>query len=235
MNTALIVAAGRGTRMGADVSKQYLPLDGVPILRRTLDVFTASGLFDAYILVVAAEQADDCRRLVLQGANIASPIAIVVGGQERQESVFNGLQACQGRDDDIVLIHDGVRPLVTKAIVTQCLETASKDGACVTAISSKDTLKRTGPHGRVIDTLSRDAVCLAQTPQGFHLGLIRQAHQKAREEGFLGTDDAQLVERMGRAVTIVPGSPTNIKITTPDDLVLAEAIWQISKRPGGGR
>jgi 2-C-methyl-D-erythritol 4-phosphate cytidylyltransferase len=230
MNTALIVAAGRGTRMGGSVSKQYRLLDGQPILRRTMDVFTATGRFDAYILVVAAEDADYCRQRIVASAAIAPRVTVVNGGRERQESVFNGLQACQGRDDDIVLIHDGVRPFVTPAMITQCLKAAQEDGACVIAIPSPDTLKQIGAHGRVVATLPRDTAMLAQTPQGFQLGLIRKAHRQARDDGYHGTDDAQLVERMGLPIRVVPGSRTNLKITTPEDLVLADAIWNLVKR-----
>ena len=226
MNSAIIVAAGRGTRMGGRVSKQYLPLGGVPILGRTLQVFTESGLFDEVILAVADTDMAYCRRQFLEGYGAKPVIRIVAGGRNRQESVYNGLEACCGQDDDVVLIHDGVRPFVTQAFLTLCLESVRGHDACIAAVPACDTLKQVGSDGRITQTLRRDAVWLAQTPQGFRLGLIRSAHRQARHEGFLGTDDAQLVERLGRAVAVVPGSRTNIKITTPDDLRLAESIWR---------
>ena len=185
--------------MGGPVSKQYLSLAGEPILGRTLNVFEKSGLFEEII---------------------------VVGGRDRQESVFNGLEASHGQDDDTVVIHDGVRPFVSEEALVQCLEAVKTHGACITAVPACDTLKQINASGRITETLPRDTVWLAQTPQGFRLGQIRAAHRHARQEGFVGTDDAQLVERLGQTVMVVPGSRANIKITTPDDLLLAEAIWR---------
>lgn len=226
MNSAIIVAAGQGLRMGGSVRKPYLSLAGVPILVRTLTVFTQSGLFEEIIVVVSAVDEEHCRRQVVNGVTMRRAIRIVVGGRNRQESVFNGLAASQGQDDDTVLIHDGVRPFVSEEALVQCLEAVKTHGACIAAVPAGDTLKQIGSDGRIAQTLPRDAVWLAQTPQGFRLGLVRAAHRQAREEGFAGTDDAQLMERLGQTVTIVPGSRANIKITTPDDLLLAEAIWR---------
>jgi 2-C-methyl-D-erythritol 4-phosphate cytidylyltransferase len=225
-NSAIIVAAGQGTRMGGQVSKPYLPLGGVSILDRTLRVFIASRMFADIILVVTETDVEYCQRLCLEAFGTKQTIRVIAGGDHRQESVYNGLEACQGQDDDVVLIHDGVRPFVTQALLSHCLETVIDHAACIAAVPACDTLKQVGPDGRITQTLHRDAVWLAQTPQGFRLDLIRSAHRQARKEGFLGTDDAQLVERLGGKVAIVPGLTTNIKITTPDDLRLAEAIWR---------
>jgi 2-C-methyl-D-erythritol 4-phosphate cytidylyltransferase len=230
MNTAIIVAAGQGTRMGGTVRKPYLPLDGVPILGRTLRAFTGCGLFQEIILVVAASEMAFCRRHILHDLNSRPnghpTIRLVAGGGERQESVCNGLEASDGQDDDAVLIHDGVRPFVAAEDLACCLEAVKSHGACITAVPSCDTLKEIGSDGGIVRTLPRQTIWLAQTPQGFRLGLIRAAHRRAREEGFIGTDDAQLVERLGHTVAIVPGRRLNIKITTPEDLRLAEAIWR---------
>lgn len=219
--------------MGGSIRKPYLPLGGVPILKRTLSVFTQSGLFEEIILVVAATETAFCREQIADGLPTPSTVQIIAGGRDRQESVFKGIAASRGKADDVVLIHDGVRPFVSAEVLSQCLEAASASGACLTAVAASDTLKQTGDDGRIIRTLPRDAVWLAQTPQGFRLGLIREAHRQAREEGFMGTDDGQLVERLGQAVTIVPGSRLNIKITTPEDLQLAEAIWRHARKAPG--
>ena len=226
MNAAVIVAAGKGLRMGGGRRKPYRRLGGVPILGRTLETFHQSERFGEIIVVTAAGDMDACRREVLVPLGLGDHVHLVAGGRERQESVCAGLEACQGQDDDLVLIHDGVRPLITVDSLQACLTAAAEKGACILAVPSADTLKQGLPDGRIVKTLPRDAVWQAQTPQGFRLGLIRAAHRKARQDGFKGTDDAQLVERLGEPVFIVPGSPTNIKITCPEDLVLAEAIWR---------
>lgn len=226
MNTAIIVAAGQGTRMGGAVCKQYLPLNGLPILARTLSVFTRSNLFQEIILVVAASEMANCRHRILEGLPGAQSIRLVAGGRERQESVCNGIEACRAREDDIVIIHDGVRPFVSRDILERCLEGVQKNGACIAAIPTSDTLKVVNTGGLISETLPRANIWQAQTPQGFRLGLIREAHRLARHEGFSGTDDAQLMERLGQGVAIVTGSRFNIKVTTPEDLPLAEAIWR---------
>jgi 2-C-methyl-D-erythritol 4-phosphate cytidylyltransferase len=226
MNTAIIVAAGRGTRMGGAVCKQYLPLNGAPILARTLSVFIRSGLFQEAILVVAASEMANCRHRVLEGLPGGQSVRLVAGGRERQESVYNGIEACRGQDDDIVLIHDGVRPFVSHDILSRCLEGVQKNGACIAAVPTSDTLKVVNADGRISETMPRANIWQAQTPQGFRLGLIREAHRLARYEGFIGTDDAQLVEHMGHVVTVVPGLGMNIKVTTPEDLALAEVMWR---------
>ena len=226
MNWAVIVAAGKGLRIGGDVRKPYLPLGGMPVLGRTLTTFSRSEQFEELVVVVAAEEMEACRREVIEPLGLTVGLRLVAGGRERQDSVFNGPQACRGHADDPVLIHDGVRPLVRAALLTRCLAATRQNGACIAAIPASDTLKQSRADGRITHTLDRAMLWRAQTPQGFRLGLIRAAHRKARQEGFTGTDDAQLVERIGQPVFIVPGQRTNIKLTHPDDLPLAEAIWQ---------
>ena len=226
MNSAIIVAAGQGARMGGALSKQYLPLGGVPILQRTLETFIHSGLFSEIILVVAASDITYCGQHILDGLPPEPPLRLVAGGRERQESVFNGLDVVVGRDDDVVLIHDGVRPFVTRDVLARCIDAVHRQGAGILAVPVRDTLKVVDDDGRIAQTLARSAIWQAQTPQGFRLGLIKEAHRRAREEGVCSTDDAQLVERLGQRVKIVAGSRFNIKITTPEDLPLAEAIWR---------
>lgn len=224
MNSAIIVAAGTGQRMGGAIRKQYLPLDGVPILGRTLSLFAASGLFDEIAAVVPAEDLDYCRSHLLAPLNLREQVHLVAGGSERQESVQCGLARCRGADHDLVLIHDGVRPFLDKERLRICLAETARHGACVLGHPEADTLKRVSREGVIIRTHPRKGLWRVQTPQGFRLGLIRAAHRRAREEGFIGTDDAQLVERIGAPVRVIANSPLNIKITHPDDLALAEAI-----------
>ena len=226
MNWAIIVAAGKGVRMGGKVPKPYLPLAGMPVLGRTLTTFHRSGQFEELLVVVAADAMEICRREVIVPCGLAAAVRLVAGGRARQESVFNGLTACSGHDDDPVLIHDGVRPLVRQELLATCLAATRRKGACIAAIPASDTLKRRRPDGCIAQTLDRDMLWRAQTPQGFRLGLIRAAHRQARKDGFMGTDDAQLLERIGQPVVIVPGQRTNIKLTHPDDLPLAEALWR---------
>lgn len=235
MNSAIIVAAGQGTRMGGAVSKQYLSLAGESILGRTLTVFAQCGFFEEIILVVAASDKEYCRRHVVNHVKKNTAIRLVAGGRDRQESVCNGLEASHGQDTDTVLIHDGVRPFVSEDILVQCLAAVKAHGACIAAVPASDTLKQIGPERCIRQTLSREDVWLAQTPQGFHLGLVRAAHRQARKEGFRGTDDAQLVERLGQSVAVVVGSRANIKITTPDDLRLAAAIWHHGRKASNRR
>lgn len=230
MNWAIIVAAGRGSRMGGAVSKPYLLLEGMPVLGHTLTTFHRSGEFGVLLVVVAADEMEFCRREVIAPLGLESAVRLVAGGRERQESVFNGLEACSGHDDDPVLIHDGARPLVRSELLTKCLTATRQYGACIAAIPAADTLKQCGPDGRIAKTLDRDKLWRAQTPQGFRLGLIRAAHRQARQDGFGGTDDAQLLERIGQPVFVVPGQRTNIKLTHPGDLLLAAAIWRYLER-----
>lgn len=222
---ALIPAAGMGKRMGASINKQYLQLSGLPIVARTISVFENSPLIDAIYLVIPADEIPYCREHVLAACGFTKVVAIVPGGKERQNSVMNGLNAMRPRvaDNDVVLIHDGVRPLVTEAMLRESIAVASsRDGALV-AVPVKDTIK-TVRNGIVLDTPTRENLWQAQTPQSFRFGIIHAAHLSAEADGFIGTDDASLIERTGGEVCIVQGDYRNIKITTPEDLILAEAF-----------
>jgi len=222
---ALIPAAGMGKRMGASVNKQYLLLDGLPIVARTISVFERSPLIDSIYLVIPAEEIPYCREHVVEACGFKKVAAIIPGGKERQNSVMNGLNAIRENadDDDVVLIHDGVRPLVTEAILSESISVARiMDGALV-AVPAKDTIKVV-TNGIVVDTPPRDTLWQAQTPQSFRFGIIHAAHLAAETEGFIGTDDASLIERNGGKISVVRGDYRNIKITTPEDLILAEAF-----------
>lgn len=219
----LIPAAGMGRRMGAAVNKQYLPLNGRPILAHTIALFEAHPLIDRIYVITPAEEFEQCRREVLEPNAFAKVAPLVAGGAERQDSVRNGLQACAAETDDIVLIHDGVRPLLQPALIDKLVERVSEQGACLVGVPVKDTIKRV-VDGRIEGTPDRSCLWQAQTPQAFRYGQIVAAYEQAQQDNFRGTDDASLVERLGQSVTVVAGSYRNIKITTPEDLLLARAF-----------
>jgi len=221
---ALIPAAGMGKRMGAAINKQYLLLNGMPIVAHTIALFEHAPFIDDIYLVIPEPEIPYCREHVVERYGFAKVRRIVPGGAERQNSVLNGLRAvADARDDDLVLIHDGVRPLVPVHVLERALETAAKHEAALVAVPAKDTVKIVA-DGIVRETPPRENIWLAQTPQAFTYGVIRAAHEAADAERFIGTDDAMLVERLGRDVHVVPGDYRNIKITTPEDLILAEAF-----------
>lgn len=222
---ALIPAAGMGKRMGASVNKQYLQLAGMPIVARTLSLFENSPFIDGIYLVIPAEEIPYCREHVVEAFGFRKVLEIVPGGKERQNSVMNGLRALEGhaREEDVVLIHDGVRPFITPELLRESIDAARAAEGALVAVPAKDTIK-TVRDGIVTGTPDREGLWQAQTPQAFRFGIIYGAHRAAEEEGFLGTDDASLVERRGGKVRVVRGDYRNIKITTPEDLVLAEAF-----------
>jgi len=222
---ALIPAAGMGKRMGASINKQYLQLDGLPIVARTISVFEQSPLIEAIYLVIPADEIPYCREHVVAACGFRKVAEIVPGGRERQNSVMNGLHAMRQivADDDVVLIHDGVRPLITPQLLRESIEAARNNDGALVAVPAKDTIK-TVRDGLVIGTPPRETLWQAQTPQSFRFATIYAACLAAEQEGFMGTDDASLVERRGGIVRVVRGDYRNIKITTPEDLVLAEAF-----------
>lgn len=221
---ALIPAAGMGKRMAAGINKQYLKLDGKPILAHTLAVFEKASFVDDIYVIVPGDEIPYCTENVIDSYGFAKVRRLVAGGRERQQSVLNGLRAADGLEpDDIVIIHDGVRPFVPLEAVRQSVEVARLHDGALVAVPVKDTVKITA-EGVVVDTPCRENIWLAQTPQTFRYRLIFDAYEKAETEGFLGTDDSSLVERMGKRVHIVMGDYRNIKITTPEDMLLAEAF-----------
>ncbi|TWJ18850.1 2-C-methyl-D-erythritol 4-phosphate cytidylyltransferase [Geobacter argillaceus] len=226
---ALVPAAGMGKRMGAGINKQYLLLGGMPILARTLRLFEDAPFVDRIVPVIPADEIDFCREQVVERYDFRKIEEIVAGGKERQQSVLNGLRALEGcADDDIIVIHDGVRPFVPQHVVQRSIEVAREHDGALVAVPVKDTVKVV-EAGIVMATPPRETLWLAQTPQTFRYGVIRAAHEIADAEQFLGTDDASLVERLNDKVQIVIGDYRNIKITTPEDLVLAEAFLAAAK------
>lgn len=223
INAAIIVAGGSGSRMKSSVRKQYMLLDDMPVLSRTLQVFDRSDVVDEIVLVVPEADLDFCRDKIVAPLSLNTNILFIPGGSERQESVLNGLNSLSP-DTGLVLIHDGVRPFVSEEQVRDVVSAAVDTGAAILAIPASDTLKRVDESGVIRETLPRHDVWLAQTPQAFRPELIMEAHKLAVEAGFMGTDDASLVEHAGGRVTVVPGSRINMKITTPEDVILASAL-----------
>lgn len=220
----IVVAAGKGTRMGTAESKQFLPLAGKPILVHTLERFQRIAEVDVIVLVTGAGDVDRCETFVRR-YGLTKVASVVPGGKERQESVRIGLERLPD-GIEVVAVHDGVRPLVAEANVKACLNQADETGAAVLAVPVKDTIKVVDASGRITSTPERRSLWAVQTPQAFRLELLQEAHRLAERDGFLGTDDAMLVERLGHPVHVVEGDYTNIKITTPDDLLWAERILQ---------
>lgn len=221
---ALVVAAGAGERFGGTVPKVFIPLAGKPLLLWAIEAFASHHQVDDLALVVAPEYLprahDICRHV--------PGVLIVAGGSERRRSVLNGLRALEPLRPDVVAIHDGARPLVTAEIISDSLEVCEQHGAALATVPATDTLKRV-VDGRLVDTVERAGVFLAQTPQTFRFDLIMEAHERAEAEQCSVTDDAMLLERLGHEVHISRGSAGNLKITTPDDLERAEA-WLMRPR-----
>ena len=223
---ALIPAAGMGKRMGAGQNKQYLLLDGMPILAHTLRVFQQAPFISGIYLITPEPEIPFCLSDVVERYGFSKVRAVVAGGAERQHSVLNGLTAMREiGQDDLVLIHDGVRPFVPAELLQRAASAADEFGGAVVAVPVKDTVK-IARNGIIQETPPREELWLAQTPQAFRYGLIRAAHESAAAEGFLGTDDASLLERQGFPLHIVLGDYRNIKITTPEDMLLAHAFLQ---------
>jgi 2-C-methyl-D-erythritol 4-phosphate cytidylyltransferase len=209
--------------------KQGLPLRGRPVLRWTLDVLEATPAVRGVVVAVPIEDVARWRRRLSGCAKLR---AVVAGGAERQESVARGLAAVPP-EVEWVLVHDGVRPCVTRDLLTRVASATRVHGAAIAALPLAETLKR-GVGGWVEATVDRDGLWAVQTPQGFRAALLREAHRRAAAEGVLGTDDAVLVERLGVRVRLVPGLPENVKITRPEDLPLAHAILSARQRVRGG-
>ena len=229
---AIVPAGGIGRRMNARQPKQYLRLGRAPLLVRTLAALAAAPAVSGIVLAVPRERVEATRRL-LRAHRVRKILAVVAGGAERQDSVWLGLQAVGA--PEWVLVHDAVRPFVTPALVARVLAAAAGTGAATCGLAVRETVKRVrdaGPPGGepLVDaTLDRAGLWLIQTPQAFRRELLWEAHDKARRDGYTGTDDAVLVERLGGRVAVVPGLPQNIKITTPADLRVAR-LWAGTSR-----
>ena len=233
---AIIPAAGLGTRMApvsdmktkkSTASKQFSELGGTPILIHTLRKFVANAtVSEIYVALRAAEIAGFHVRLESEANDfLRKKIELVEGGEHRQQSVAHAIAAVSAASNDIILVHDAVRPFVTAEIIHDVIQAARKYGAAIAGMPAMDTIKqveRTAEGALITATLPRERVVMAQTPQGFHYTVLKKAFDEAGADGFLGTDEASLVERSGHEVAVVMGSPRNIKITTPADMELAE-------------
>ena len=224
---AVITAAGSGTRMETGQAKQFLYLDGRPLLATTLEPFQKCRTVDAIILVVPSKDVDFCQKEIVAAFKFDKVKKVVPGGERRQDSVRSGIEATKG-EYGLVLIHDGVRPLIDEALIERVIEKAKTHRAVITALPAMETVKEVTGQGEVVKTYDRNRVWLVQTPQIFHYEDIVAAHQKALVEGWEeATDDSLLVERLGIPVNVIEGSDKNIKVTTPNDLELARFLINI--------
>jgi len=226
---AVITAAGLGTRMATEQAKQFLDLDGRPLLTATLEPFQNCGAVDAIILVVPSKDVDYCRKEIVAAFEFDKVKKVVPGGERRQDSVRSGIEATNG-EYGLVLIHDGVRPVIDEALIGRVIEKAKTHRAVITALPAKETVKEVTGQGEVGKTYDRKSLWLVQTPQVFRYEDISAAHKKALVEGWEeATDDSLLVERLGIPVSVIEGSEKNIKVTTPNDLELARFFLSRAK------
>lgn len=223
---ALIPCAGQGKRMGAGVSKPYLEVHGRPLLTYTLDVFEKHPLIDGIILVVESEAVSYCKEEIVSKYGYKKVQAVVAGGKERQDSVMLGL-ACLENDTEWVLVHDGARPLINLDTITRAVNTAFVKKAVVVGVRVKDTIKIAAPDLTICATPDRQILWQIQTPQVFKRDILEQAYNQAASEKWIGTDDASFVERFGEKVYIVEGEYSNIKVTTPEDLIYLNAMLKV--------
>ena len=220
---ALIPAAGQGKRMGGAHSKPYLLLEGKPILAHTLLELERCPLVDEVVLMVERGEIERARASVVEEFRLQKVGAILAGGVQRQDSVWEGLKTIQD-DCDLVMVHDGVRPFISQEMLARSIQGAVDCGASIAGMPAKDTVKLVSAQNMVLKTPDRKSVFLVQTPQTFKRDILLRAYRQAMEDGFYATDEASLVERLGLPVKVVEGSYDNIKITTPEDLAVGEII-----------
>ncbi|WP_324716961.1 2-C-methyl-D-erythritol 4-phosphate cytidylyltransferase [Carboxydochorda subterranea] len=251
---AVVVAAGQGRRMqdrwqgsvtmgfvSMPVAKQFLPVQGKPLVWWALDVMERADVIDSVVLVVPEGNVEWVRGEIVERLHLSKVHSVVAGGVTRQESVFRALQHLQASSAscDYVVVHDGVRPLVSEAEVASVLEEARRYGAATLGVPARETIKVVDPKGLVVLTPQRDRLWSIQTPQAFRFRLLVEAHAMARARGYAGSDDCSLVEALGEPVRVVAGSQANIKVTCPEDLVMVEALLarrrELEEPGGGGR
>lgn len=220
MISAIILAGGKGKRMGAKISKQYIELNGKPILYYTLKRFVDCEGIDKIILVLPKDEIEYCNKEILE--NTLKVDMIVEGGKERQDSVYNALQKIN--DSEIVLIHDGARAFVSERVIKDGIKYAKIYGAAAPGVMPKDTIKVVDENGFSDSTPDRSKLLAIQTPQTFKLEIIKECHEKVKENNISVTDDTMVVEMYNNKVYLYNGEYTNIKVTTPEDLILAERL-----------
>lgn len=220
MISAIVLAGGRGKRMGYDVSKQFIHINNKPIIYYTLKRFIECNLIDKIVLVLPKDGIEYCKEILSKYSLKVD--YIVEGGAERQDSVYNGLKAV--KNSDIVLIHDGARPFVSEKIIRNGIDNARKYGSAAPGVMPKDTIKIKDSKSFSVDTPDRNTLVAVQTPQVFKYDLIMECHERVKSEGRLVTDDTMVVESYGNKVYLYEGEYTNIKVTTPEDLLIAEYL-----------
>jgi 2-C-methyl-D-erythritol 4-phosphate cytidylyltransferase len=218
----VIAAAGAGRRLAGEIPKLEIEILGKPLVYYALEAFQSAPCMESIILVVPPDRLGAWPVSRLHDAGIGKVVAVIAGGANRQESVCLALEGIPD-DGGTVVVHDGARPLVTPDMIEAACSAARSGEAVITAVPLTDTVKQV-EDGRVVGTADRERLVAVQTPQAFSLGLLREAHRLARQEGFQGTDDASLVERLGKTVAVIEGSRDNIKVTYPEDLVMVEAV-----------
>lgn len=223
---AIIPAGGSGRRLGGDIPKQYLMLGGIPILVHTLRAFQEASLVDAIYLILPDEDVKKAPQKILSLYNLTKVKRILSGGERRQDSVKKGVDLV-GSDYDLVIIHDGVRPFISPAIINTAIKEAAQYQAVTVGVPVTDTIKKVNGQRCVSETLNRDQLWLTQTPQVFSAPLLKKAYESAYADHYYGTDDAALIERMGEEVIMIMGSYDNIKITTAFDLEWGELILKM--------
>ncbi|MFC1769066.1 2-C-methyl-D-erythritol 4-phosphate cytidylyltransferase [Nanoarchaeota archaeon] len=220
MNIAIITAAGKGTRLNKFVNKIFLDINNKPIICRTIEAFEKCSQIDEIILVANQEDLDQLKNLVKEYEKIKN---IVIGGQQRQDSVHNGIMSItNANDEDILLIHNGANPFVSEETISKCIEAGKEYGVAVAGIKSINTMKLANPENEVVSTLDRSNIYNIQTPQVLKYGIAKKVFEKAKEDGFYSTDDVSLTERLGYKVKIVESNQDNVKITYPNDIFTAE-------------
>lgn len=225
---AILPAAGLGTRMAAALPKQFLELKGLPILIHSLKAFASVPRVTGIYVAVRRTEVERVTAQIAEFAeqfSFGGRVHVVEGGDNRQESVAHALDAIAGNEDDVILVHDAVRPLIDAATIDRTIDAVIEHGAAIVGLPAIDTVKQVErtAHGAIVtSTIPREFVVLAQTPQGFRSGLLHRAFAEATADGFIGTDEASVVERAGHPIAVVPGSQVNLKITQPGDLALAE-------------
>lgn len=225
MTTSVIPAAGKGTRLGSNLPKALIPIAGKPMLVWTVAALEQTPIVDAIVIVAPNDFLEEFERLRDENG-WGKVIAITAGGADRQQSVWNGLQAMPS-ETEWVIVHDAARPLVKPSLIVAVWEAAREIGtAAIAALPCSDTVKRTLDGVLIAETLDREQIWLAQTPQVFAAELLREAHEQAIKDGCVATDDAMLVERLGVPIRLVMGDPTNIKVTHPIDLLVASALLE---------
>lgn len=225
----IIPAAGQGKRMGAGKNKLLLSLEGIPVLIHTLKVFERDT--ECLGIILAIHPGDEAEfTSLLKKYEIHKVTSMVIGGKERQDSVYNGLKAV-GSFEGVVLVHDAARPFIKAETIHRLVEAAASEGGAIVAVPVKDTIKK-AVNSQVIETVERSSLWAVQTPQAFRVSILLEAHQKAAKEDFIGTDESSIVERLPHQVAIIEGDYDNIKLTTPEDLYFAEAILRKTQNLG---